>query len=443
MVAEENPRADVPTTPATRPPERAHSRDTRASAPPSERLDAARLRGLIATNLGASVAFASMYSTQPVLPQIGRDFHVDAATAGLTMLAVTFALALASLSAGRIADRLGSRRVMVTCGIALFVLSVLAAFAPTFPILVGIRAAQGLVVPGIIVSGLAFLHNDLPASWRGRVSGVYIATNTIGGLVGRLGVGLLVEAITWRGGLLFVAGVVALGTIILIVGMPRTPAGAHSAQASASEQAEPAHVPVRTIAARLWWAPLIGGTVFFPFLCVFTFMPYRLEGAPFNFSPAHANLFYLVYILGAGASLASGQISDRIGRRPTIHVALFLTAIGLALSLLSVFVAALAALAIIAIGSLAAHATANASVSDGANDLGPRARATALSLYSTGFYIGGGLGAFVPGFGWENFGWPGVVAPCALAVVCAAVVALKTPTRRLHQPAPIETPAVP
>ena len=67
--------------------------------------------------------------------------------------------------------------------------------APTFALLVAVRAAQGLVVPGIIVAGLAYLHNDLPARWRGRVSGFYIATNTLGGLVGRLGVGLLVAVV--------------------------------------------------------------------------------------------------------------------------------------------------------------------------------------------------------------------------------------------------------
>ena len=69
-----------------------------------ERLEPGRLRGLIATNIGASVAFAAMYSTQPVLPQIGHDFHVDAATAGLTLLSVTFGLAAASLGAGRMAS---------------------------------------------------------------------------------------------------------------------------------------------------------------------------------------------------------------------------------------------------------------------------------------------------------------------------------------------------
>lgn len=396
----------------------------------AERLNPARLRGLIATNVGASVAFAAMYSTQPVLPQIGQEFHVDAATAGLTLLAVTFSLAIASLGAGRIADHFGSRRVMIVCGAILMALSAFAAIAPTFGLLVAIRAAQGLVIPGITISGLAYLHNDLPASWRGRVSGFYIGTNTIGGLIGRLGVGLLVDTITWRGGLALIAGMVALGLLILILGMPRT---ASRAQREA-EAEEVAPAPsLRAIASRLWWAPLIGGFVFFPFITIFTYTPYRLESAPFNLSPSSANLFYLVYVLGAIASLAAGQISDRIGRRLTIYLGLALCAAGLALSFINLLPLALLALALVCSGGLSAHVVANASVSDGANPLGASARATALSLYTMGFYIGGGLGAFIPGYGWENWGWAGVVAPCVVALVGASLCALKTPLRPPRQ----------
>jgi YNFM family putative membrane transporter len=394
---------------------------------------------LIATNIGASVAFAAMYSTQPILPQIGHDFHVDAATAGLTLLSVTFGLAAASLGAGRIIDRVGSRRSMMYCSVALTVLSALTVVAPTFALLVAVRASQGLVVPGIIVAGLAYLHNDLPARWRGRVSGFYIAMNTLGGLVGRLGVGLLVAVVGWRGGLAMVAGLVALGTLTIIFGMPK---GAPRSAAIAHE-GPAARVPFAAVARRLWWAPLIGATVFFPFLSVFTYTPYRLEGSPFRLSPTNANLFYLVYILGAFAAPLAGQLSDHLGRRPAIYVGLATCGFGLAVSLINQLPSALLALALVCVGSLAAHVVANASVSDGANALGAQARGTALSLYTMGFYVGGGLGAFIPGIGWERFGWAGVVAPCAIAVLLAATVALKTPARTRPASVDVASAAVP
>src|SRR5690242_3889025 len=83
-------------------PSRGHSSSGPFAANASDtRLDAQRLRNLIVISFSASVAFAAMYSTQPILPQISQEFHASPAEAGLTLLAVTFALAVASLGAGR------------------------------------------------------------------------------------------------------------------------------------------------------------------------------------------------------------------------------------------------------------------------------------------------------------------------------------------------------
>ena len=416
-------------TPSPANPSPAHSRFHAAADPASAatgtRLGGRRLRGLIITNFSASVAFTAMYSTQPVLPQIGAEFHVSPAQAGLTLLAVTFALAFASLAAGRIADAIGTRRMMLVCGVLLSVFSVAAPLAPTFATLVALRALQGLAVPGITVAGLAYLHNELPASWRGRVSGFYIAANTLGGLVGRLGVGLTVESLGWRGGLGLVAGWVILGTLLLAAA-PSTQRASTASMLATPDARPPA---MARIIRRLWWAPLIGGAVFFPFLTLFSFTPFRRENAPFNLSPTITSLIYLVYLFGAVASPIAGNISDRVGRRPTIQVALAITAAGLVCSLVNLLPLALLGLALVCVGSLSAHVVANASVSERANPLGAQARATALALYTLGFYIGGGLGSFVPGFALVSFGWPGVVALCGVGVLGAAICSLVTPRR--------------
>lgn len=392
------------------------------------RLRAARRCGLIITTFSASVAFTTMYSTQPVLPQIGAEFHVAPAQAGLTLLAVTFALAFASLGAGRIADTIGTRRMMLICGSLLTVLSAAVPLAPTFWSLVALRAAQGLTVPGITVAGLAYLHNELPASWRGRVSGFYIAANTIGGLVGRLGVGLTVEALGWRGSLGLVAAWVAMGTLLLAA----TPAPQRRADAF-DPRLRGARAPSLAVVIRkLWWAPLIGGTVFFPFLTIFSYSPYRLEGPPFRLSPTIASLIYLVYLLGAVASPIAGNVSDRVGRRPTIQVSLVVASVGLALTLINLLALTALGLALVCIGSLMAHVVANASVSEAANPLGAQTRATALSLYTLGFYLGGGLGAIVPGLALVRFGWSGVIALCALVVAGAYMCSLATSAHADH-----------
>src|SRR5699024_176666 len=149
----------------------------------------------------------------------------------------------------------------------------------------------------------------LPPAWRGRVSGFYIAANTLGGLVGRLMVGLTVETLGWRGGLALVAGWVVLGTLALALAL--SPASRRRQETTSQPIARNARPPsLASITRKLWWAPLIGGTIFLPFLTVFSFAPYRLEGPPFLLSPTLASLIYLVYLLGAVASPIAGNISD-------------------------------------------------------------------------------------------------------------------------------------
>jgi len=48
-------------------------------------------------------------------------------------------------------------------------------------------------------------------------------------------------------------------------------------------------------------------------------------------------------------------------------------------------------------------------------------RSSAVGLYVTSFYIGGSMGAFLPGLAWNSGGWPAAVA---MVVAMLAVMAL-------------------
>jgi predicted MFS family arabinose efflux permease len=52
------------------------------------------------------------------------------------------------------------------------------------------------------------------------------------------------------------------------------------------------------------------------------------------------------------------------------------------------------------------------------------ARSSASGLYVTFYYIGGSLGAVLPGFLWRSSGWTGVAALVIVVEVAMAAVAL-------------------
>ena len=76
--------------------------------------------------LGAAGMFAVTYSTQAILPQLGRAFGVSPSHAGLTISALIVALAAGAWLWGPLSDRIGRRRSLVFAS-ALLVAPTLAA----------------------------------------------------------------------------------------------------------------------------------------------------------------------------------------------------------------------------------------------------------------------------------------------------------------------------
>ena len=87
-------------------------------------------------------AFALLYATQALLPEIGVEFGVGATTASLTVSVTTGVLALTVLPMSAMAERLGRTRVM-TAGLAVAAASVVAgAAAPGFGSFLALRALE-------------------------------------------------------------------------------------------------------------------------------------------------------------------------------------------------------------------------------------------------------------------------------------------------------------
>ena len=62
---------------------------------------------------GAAGMFATMYSTQAILPELGRDFGVAPSTAGLTISVLVVSVAAGAWIWGPLSDRIGRRRSLL------------------------------------------------------------------------------------------------------------------------------------------------------------------------------------------------------------------------------------------------------------------------------------------------------------------------------------------
>lgn len=149
------------------------------------------------------------------LPQIGREFGIDAVYLSWTMTAFLLSAAVFLVPFGRLADIRGRKRVFVT-GIAVFaVFSFWCGAAGSAAMLVVGRVLQGIGSAMIFGTGIAILTSVFPDRERGRALGITVAAVYAGLAAGPFLGGILVEHLGWRS--VFYANVPAGGLIVLVV----------------------------------------------------------------------------------------------------------------------------------------------------------------------------------------------------------------------------------
>jgi len=367
--------------------------------------------GIAGFLLGSVGMFATMYSTQAILPELSRDFGVSPSRAGLTVSVVVLAVALGVWFWGPLSDRIGRARALQLASWLLVPPTIGVALAPGFAALLGLRALQGLCMPGLLAVGAPYVVEALVPRIGARAMGYYVSALVAGGLIGRAGVALAAGVVGWRW---------AVGGLALL-----PLAAALAMRGSLVEAGRPARSGsvLRGLAnPRLLGVAVAGGALFFTFVGTFTFVTYRLEGPPFGYSTSAASLVFLLWVLGAGSPLA-GRLAGRLGWRRVTAAAVALAAAGTVLTLPAALPSLVLGLACVATAMFAGYTATQLGVGEAAH----ADRGAATALYFSAYYGAGSLGAYLPGLAWEAWGWDGValLGLAALAVAAAALAALR------------------
>lgn len=355
-------------------------------------------------------AFAILYAPQPLLPLLAREFGVSTAAASLTISATVLALAVASLLLAPLADRWERKRVIVASSVLVTVPSVFLGLTDSFAAVVALRFLQGLFIPGIAATVMAYAAEEFPAAYKGRVFGTYVGATVAGGFLGRLIAGPIADWVSWQA----VFGVLAAFSVgvALLVGAGLPPSSRHPAVRS--------HGGFRRHLrnSALLGACLIGFSQFFAFIGFFTYLPFYASEPPFRLSPTQISLLFATFALGVVSAPVAGFFSDRIGRRVTMAAGHLIGALGILLTLHPSVGVLAAGCALLTVGNFASQSATTAYVTDAAAE----AQGAASSLYLVFYYLGGSLGAWLPGLLWDAFRWPGVVA-LTVGTIAAALMA--------------------
>lgn len=146
---------------------------------------------------------------------IEEDLGVERTTLVWAISGYAIAAAAFLLIAGRIADRIGGKRIFLS-GMSLFTLgSLAAAVAPNAELLIAGRVVQGLGSAAMIPSSLSIALQEFPRERRSLAVGAWGGVAAIAGASGPPVGAALIELWSWR--LVFIV-VIPIGVAIVVVG---------------------------------------------------------------------------------------------------------------------------------------------------------------------------------------------------------------------------------
>ena len=369
----------------------------------------------IAVATAGFCAFLNLYSPQALLPALAREFGVGAAEISTMMTASALAIALTAPFTGAIADVLGRKRVITAAMLAVVVPMAGVALAPDVQALIAWRFLQGLLLPPIFAVTVAYIGDEWPPAEVAGVAGVYIAGSSLGGFCGRFVPGVLGDLIGWRGAFLALAGLSLIGAIMLALLLPREKGFVRSQGLRASARQMLRHLKNPQLVATY----AIGFGVLFNFIAVFTYVSFHLAAPPYNFSSTLLGAIFVTYLVGTVVAPMTGWMVARLGQRRFILAVIAVWALGALLTLAAPVMAIIAGLTLCAACGMLCQTISTGYVTAIAKD----GRSSAVGLYVTAFYVGGSMGAFLPGLAWEAGGWPACIAMVLAMLAAMAVIA--------------------
>jgi MFS family permease len=158
-----------------------------------------RSKVLLVTSVAVFMSFLDVTIVNIAFPDIEASFPHDS-LAALSWILNAYNIVFAALlvPAGRLADRLGRRRMFFVGISAFLAASAAAGLAPSVPALVAARIVQAAGAAVLVPTSLALMLPEFPLHQRATATALWGATGGIAAATGPALGGVLVDATSWR-----------------------------------------------------------------------------------------------------------------------------------------------------------------------------------------------------------------------------------------------------
>jgi MFS family permease len=257
----------------------------------------------------------------PLLPFIRDAFALTYAQSGFLVTSFTMALGLSNVPIGVLADRIGSRPVLVAGLVMIGVLSAAAGLAGSYWQLMLIMLLMGLVAGSYHAPASSLVARAYPARVRGAAMGLHITGGNTSFFATPIAAAFLVGLTdSWRTPFVWLA----FAPIVTGMLLWRLAPAAHTPPKASVERFG--------VFRELWSVvrqvgPLVSISILFQFFIASfnAFLTLYLVDARGLSGPVATALFGVPWFIGILASPLAGFFSDRLGRRAVILIGIAMT----------------------------------------------------------------------------------------------------------------------
>lgn len=356
---------------------------------------------LMAITCGLVVA--NLYYNQPLLAEIGRTFGLTESKVSWVATVTQVGYTLGLLLLVPLGDKWERKRLIMGLIVLVAVCLAVAAYAPTFGVLVGASLLLGFfsAVPQLLVPMAASLASD---EQRGRVVGKVMSGLLIGILVSRTISGYVGLHFGWRTMFWVGTGLMLVLVAVLARMLPSNQPYYAGTYASLLRS-------LGTLARELpvlRRSSIIGACLFGGFSAFWTTLVFFLESDAYRYGADVAGLFGLIGATGAFAASYAGKSADQKGPGFALRIGLALFGGGYVLMTFGGYhlLGLIAGVIVLDVGQQMAHIANQTRIFS----LRPEARSRLNTVYMTACFIGASAGSLLGGLAWTHYQWPGVCA---------------------------------
>lgn len=356
----------------------------------------------ISLALASFFIFASIYAIQPLLPLFVENYGISVSASSLLLSLTIIGLIIGLVIFGFLSDRFGRTIFIKLSLIGTVIPFILIPQIHSYALFMTLRFFQGIAAAALLASALAYLSEEMDRKSVGVATGLYISSNALGGMAGRVVIGYVTDYYSWQTAF-YLLGAIGLGIFVIVfISLPT------------SRFFKPSKLPIKNdfigFAHHLKNPRLLvifglGTVLQLSFTGVWTYLPFYLQEPPFNLSLKLISYLFFAYSIGVIASPIAGWMVGYMKLTPMRIIAIIVLSLGAFMTLSSSLFIIVVGLCVLCLGFFIAHSLTATTVSEQAT----HHKGSAASLYLVAYYIGVASGSTLLSPVWSFAGWQGLI----------------------------------